>query len=255
MRRSPHPVLVVPGAFTGAWLWEDTFLPYVAARGYDAHAFSFSTHGAGTPAIHGRGLSAYLQDLETVVDALPAPPVMVGYSLGAWVACHFAARRPPAALVLVAPVPPQGMWPLVASVVRRDPVSALKLAGLSLFPPLRFLVSPPRGMISQDVAPERARWCTDRLRAESWRVLAEATVAHPAPPLPPGLAVLAMGFGGDGVVPPALVRDVAARLGAELMLYDGLSHTPSAERGWEVVANDLVTWTDRILAGPRPAGP
>ena len=36
----PVPLLFVHGAFCGAWIWAEKFLPWFAARGYEAHAIS-----------------------------------------------------------------------------------------------------------------------------------------------------------------------------------------------------------------------
>ena len=41
----PTPLLFVHGAFTGAWCWDEHFLPFFAEAGYAAHAVSLSGHG------------------------------------------------------------------------------------------------------------------------------------------------------------------------------------------------------------------
>ena len=45
--RTTHaPLLFVHGAYTGAWCWDEYFLPYFAERGFEAHAVSLRGHGA-----------------------------------------------------------------------------------------------------------------------------------------------------------------------------------------------------------------
>lgn len=39
------PVVLVHGAWHGAWCWEKNFLDYFPARGWETHAFSFRGHG------------------------------------------------------------------------------------------------------------------------------------------------------------------------------------------------------------------
>ena len=39
------PLLFVHGVYTGAWVWDEYFLPYFAAQGYESHAVSLRGHG------------------------------------------------------------------------------------------------------------------------------------------------------------------------------------------------------------------
>lgn len=43
-RRRP-PLLFVHGAFCGAWIWNEHFLPHFADRGWEAYAVSLRGHG------------------------------------------------------------------------------------------------------------------------------------------------------------------------------------------------------------------
>lgn len=106
--RSKTPVLIVPGAFTGAWLWRDTLMPYMAARGFDAWAMNFSSHVQSAWLLHRRGLRDYVNDLQSATNRLPATPVLVANSLGAWVAYHFARQHPPRRLYLFRRFPRTG---------------------------------------------------------------------------------------------------------------------------------------------------
>jgi pimeloyl-ACP methyl ester carboxylesterase len=38
------PVLLVPGALNGAWVWEDNFKPFFESAGFDVHTFEFPSH-------------------------------------------------------------------------------------------------------------------------------------------------------------------------------------------------------------------
>ena len=256
-RRWKNPVLFVPGAFTGAWLWQDTFMPYMAARGFDTWAMTFSSHGQSGWFLHSLGLRDYIEDLRSAINRLPAKPVLVAHSLGAWVAYHFARQDAPKALVLISPVPADGLLSLLLSFLVRDPLSALKLAGIALYPPVRWLGDPPVGIYSADVDRTRAARCTRQLRAESWRALAEACV--PWPLTNPSLSVptLVIGCTGDTIVPAEQVRRTALQLGADLQIHEGFSHALTVEQNWERVAQDMLAWIRRvpgILSSPRLPG-
>jgi pimeloyl-ACP methyl ester carboxylesterase len=78
-----HPLLLVHGAWHGAWCWERAMEGF-AARGFEAHAVSLRGHG-GSPRPPGYARSTIIQyasDLRAAIAAVGPPPVVVGHSLG-----------------------------------------------------------------------------------------------------------------------------------------------------------------------------
>jgi pimeloyl-ACP methyl ester carboxylesterase len=61
-------------------------------------------------------------------------------------------------------------------------------------------------------------------------------------PPPSGLESLVISGGKDRVHPPATVRQVAGRLGAEYVEMAGMSHWLPGEPGWEAVADRILGW-------------
>ncbi len=68
--RFRHPLLMLHGLWTGAWIWRD-FAAYLAHRGWDAFAPSFLTD------VVARDASERLRMLEEIARTLPAPPIVV----------------------------------------------------------------------------------------------------------------------------------------------------------------------------------
>ena len=221
-------------------------MPYAAADGFDAWGVTFRSHTRTGWPLHSLGLGDYLEDLKSAVNRLPAKPVLVAHSLGAWVAYHFARQCAPKALVLISPVPADGILSLFLPLVARDPWSAVRLAGIALYPPVRWLGDPPVGIYSADVDQAGAARCTSQLRGESWRALAEACV--PWPLTNPSLSVptLVIGFTRDGIVTAEQAQRTARQLGADLQIHEGFSHTPTVEHDWERVARDMLAWIRRL---------
>src|ERR1700754_3534580 len=81
------PLLFVHGAWHGAWCWDENFLDYFADNGYRSLAMNLRGHGkspAPKPAQR-RSIANYVDDVESVAQSLPQPPVVIGHSLGGFV--------------------------------------------------------------------------------------------------------------------------------------------------------------------------
>ena len=110
-RRFETPLLFVHGAFAGAWVWDEHFLPYFAAQGYSAHAISLRGHGGseGHERIDWYSIHDYVDDVTEVIRDLGAAPVLVGHSMGGFVVQKYLERHQVPAAVLMCSVPPQGL--------------------------------------------------------------------------------------------------------------------------------------------------
>jgi pimeloyl-ACP methyl ester carboxylesterase len=82
--RSAPPLLLLHGAWHGAWCWE-TALHDFAARGFIAHAVSVRGHGASSPAGITTTIFDYARDVRSALVALGEPPIVVGHSAGGYV--------------------------------------------------------------------------------------------------------------------------------------------------------------------------
>ncbi|WP_298821006.1 alpha/beta hydrolase [Chloroflexus sp.] len=83
---SAPPILLVHGAWHGAWCWRERALPDLAARGLTTHAISLRGHGSSPPAGRFTTICTYVRDVATAVATLPVPPILVGHSAGGYVA-------------------------------------------------------------------------------------------------------------------------------------------------------------------------
>jgi pimeloyl-ACP methyl ester carboxylesterase len=242
------PILLAHGAFCGSWVWDRFAAPFRAA-GHPVVAADLPGHaGNDAPeAALGLSMSDYAGALAAEAAALPAPPVLVGHSLGGLVALMAATLAPVAGLVLLAPSPPWG----VSGSTMEEAVSAVSLYALGPY---------WAQVIQPDYASFR-RFAVDRLpsterralhahmRPESGRALFETlnwwldpfmtTLVDPAKIAAP---VLAIAGGRDVIHPPATVRETARRLGATFEVLPQMSHWLPGEPGWEEVAARCLAW-------------
>lgn len=249
--REPHPapLLFIHGAYTAAWCWEEHFLPWFAERGYAAYAVSLSGHGGSRRSAHldNYAIADYVRDVEAVVAAMPAPPVLIGHSMGGMVVQKYLERQPATAAVLMASVPPQGLWGSAVGLMFQRP---------NLFQDLNLLIAGGRprveslreALFHQPVEESRLHEYHRRCQPESQRAVWDMTVfdlprtaAMHRPPM------LVLGAGEDRLIPPGLVHMTALSLGLKAEIFPDLGHGMMLERDWIIVARRIATWLEENL--------
>lgn len=88
---------------------------WAAARGRACVRFDYSGCGESEGAFLDGTIGRWLADAAAVLDAHPGPTILIGSSMGGWLALLLALARPEAvrALVLIAPAPDFTQWGLV----------------------------------------------------------------------------------------------------------------------------------------------
>jgi pimeloyl-ACP methyl ester carboxylesterase len=200
--------VMVHGAGGGGWewrLWADVFT--VAGAGVFAPDLRPSPRGLAATTF-----ADYRTQVADWLAAAPVPVVAIGASLGGLLVLAAAAEaaRPPAALVLVNPVPPYGIEPRPP---RRTRPAVVRWSQSDLADTMAALPD-------ADVA--TARWAHARWRDESGGVLDEALggieVARPRCP------VLVIASGDDDDIRPVTSRAVAQAFDGDFVTAQGCSH-------------------------------
>jgi pimeloyl-ACP methyl ester carboxylesterase len=234
------PLLFVHGLGHGAWCWEN-WLGRTVEAGYPSYALSLRGHGGSGGRLHTARLGHYVDDVMAVATSLPAPPVLIGHSMGGLVVQRTLARYAARAAVLVAPIPAHPAVASLAAIARRHPSDALRIVvGGSL--PLR-----PEYLfheLDDDAAGNHA----DRCGAESGLVQYQLLMHRPAgPPLgsPP---ILVLATPDDRLVPISGVRRTAARYGAQVVEFPGIGHDLMLDARWREPLDALLDWLPKALA-------
>ena len=244
------PLLFVHGGYSDGWCWDAYFLPWFARQGYAAHALSLRGHGesAGHDTLFVAGLDDFAADVEHVVSQLPAPPVLIGHSMGAAVCERLLATRPTRAVALVAPVPPSGLVGLAARLAAERPDALMQMLQ---FDPSRLsahvLESLRPWYFSDDVEPGILAEATRHFGAESPRALIDLSLRlHWQLPERGDTPLLVLGAAGDRICTPDDVDATARHHGVEAVILPGLAHMMMLERGWEAPARALARWIATI---------
>lgn len=232
------------GAFTGAWCWAEHFLPYFASRGFRACALSLSGHGGspGRDRLDWISISDYVADLEQAVKTVGGDPIIVGHSMGGFVAQKYLERAAPPGVVLMATVPPQGL--LSASL-------ALAFSNPGLFAEVNSMmhhsrVSPDalqKVLFAAPIEADRLRSYYRRMQPESQRAMWDMTFFN-LPQLrrarcPP---MLVLGAERDVLVPAAQAEQAARYYGTEAEIFPAMGHVMMLDADWQQVADRIIGW-------------
>jgi hypothetical protein len=241
------PLLFVHGSGHAAWCWDEHFLEYFAASGFDAHALSLRGHGgsAGRERLRWTGVADYVDDVRSVASGFGRMPVLLGHSLGGLVVQKYLERFEAAGAVLVASSPARGMFRRGLSLACAHPLlflgvyRALDPAVLFRTPSgaRRFLFSP--GLDDERVAAYAAR-----MGPESFRAMQEMTYLLPnvSGIRKRNCPMLVLGASEDALVPPHEVEGTARAYGAPFGVFSSMGHDMMLEPGWEKVAERIRNW-------------
>jgi pimeloyl-ACP methyl ester carboxylesterase len=235
------PLLFVHGAWHGAWCWQERWMPAAAERGWRTYAVSLRGHGGSGGGDHltFSPLRYYEHDVLQAITQLPAPPVLVGHSMGGVVVQHVLERyRSAPAGVLVATVPPRHGLEVLGSFARHHPASLARAltggrpSGEALF-----------GPHADDATVRRTE---ERMGPESWLALQQLVLPRRA--RTSRSPVLVLGGGDDTITPPSALVRTARHYGTKARLFRGMGHDLMLEPAWRDPLDAMLGWLDFTLA-------
>jgi pimeloyl-ACP methyl ester carboxylesterase len=244
----PRPLLFIHGAFTGAWCWEEHFLPFFAEAGYASYAVSLSGHGhsRGREYLDSMSIADYVADVVEAVAGLPAPPVLIGHSMGGFVVQKYLEEHEAPAAVMMCSVPPQGLMSAGFGLMFSNPNLMTDLNRLMGGGPVA-LDSLREALFAQPIAVDDLsrfyRWS----QPESHRAIWDMTLFNlPHPSRMANIPLLVLGAEHDHLIPPSLVEMTADRYGVEAEIFRGVGHGLMLERDWRQPAQRILNWLGEL---------
>lgn len=242
------PVLFIHGAFAGAWMWTETFMPFLAKAGHPCYAVSLRGHGNshGREHIEWHSVADYVDDVKTVIDWLGETPVLVGHSMGGFIVQKFLERHDTPGAALVCSVPPQGLIASQFHLMFQKPqlfaeINRIMAGDYTDTTTLREALF--AGVVDEEML---AVWLT-RMQAESHRAIWDMSMfnlpnlhAMHRPPM------LILGAEHDVLVPAFLVQSTAHTYGLPAHIFRGMGHAVTHEKEWPLVATMLRDWLEEI---------
>ena len=97
-------------------------MDHCASLGYEAHAISLPGHGNSSLTkgyINKYSAKDYVECLSAEIDRISPRPVLIGHSMGGYLTLKYLETNQLPAAVLIASVPPPGLWTFMGRMFRR----------------------------------------------------------------------------------------------------------------------------------------
>lgn len=247
---SPNPpIVLIHGAWHGAWCWQDNFLEYFSQNGWEVHAVSLRGHGnsEGRHRLRWTSIADYVADVAQVVSSLDRPPVLIGHSMGGFVTQKYLESHKVAGAVLLASVPPSGTWQFNLRIICRHPIIWLTANLLMCLYPIvqspdlarEWFFSP--GVSRDAVAKHHAQ-----LQDESYRAALDMLVLNLPKPFLVNTPIAVLGGETDQIFSVSEVMSTAKAYGVEAKIFPAMAHNMMSEPGWKSVAAWILEWATSL---------
>lgn len=239
------PLLFIHGAWHAAWCWDRGFMAYFAARGYPSYALSYRGHGGseGRQWLRWTSVRSFVQDVGDVITRMPAPPVLIGHSMGGLVVQKYLETHTAPAGVLLAAVPPGGVLPFVVYFATRHPLAfARALLSLNLYPVVGTPALAQEILFPPQFDPDQLAAIQARLQDESFIAFLDILAFYLPRPQRVKTPMLFLGGGQDKVFSTQVIRRAARAYGSEAVIFPEIAHDMMLDPGWEQVARHIYTW-------------
>lgn len=242
-RRFETPLVFIHGAFVGAWCWQEHFLPWFAAQGFEVYAPSLRGHGGSDGHLNTSGIQDYVADVASVTDELAVTPVLIGHSMGGLVAQRYLEEYASAATVLMASVPLSGLTESTMRLLTGDPALLAQMALMQAVPSAVDPEVAQRAMFSEALGDELLAHYAAAVQPESQRAIWDMTMGTlPRPWRVPDHPMFVMGAEEDSLFRPDEVRRTSEAYGAPVHIEPAMAHAMMVEPGWEGIAARIRDW-------------
>jgi pimeloyl-ACP methyl ester carboxylesterase len=244
------PVLLVHGAFTGAWIWTDQFLPALLSHGRRVAAVSLRAHGRSQGRGLGRSatLADYARDIRRAMAELAEPPIVIAHSLGALLIQRLLGTVRMRAMVLLTPLPPEGLLLIGSTFFVARPHIWLAVANATFGSDAaarKSLESARRLVFSDRLSADEVRRYWSMMVGESPQALIEAHLPHAAiPAYCLGVPTLVVAADEDPLIDRTTTLRTAAYHAAEHMVAADSGHLLPIEPTAAKIVARVLDWIE-----------
>lgn len=244
------PILLVHGAWHGAWCWEDNFLPFFAGHGFDVSALDLRGHGQSPArkAMRWNRIRDYVDDVLSMVETFDRPPVVIGHSMGGLVCQHLMHRTDRlGGIGLLATVPSSGVWKTTANIALLRPIDFAKVnLFLSLYPLVAEPAKAKHMFLDAGANESETKAFAARLTDESWLGFIDMLLLDLPKKGGADVPMLIVGGEKDTLFPPASQHHTARFYGCDCHIVPDAPHDLMLSKHWQVAAGHFMNWVEGI---------
>ena len=246
---SKPSILLVHGAWHGAWCWQDSYLDYFSDAGHETWAMDLRGHGnsGNSKPLRLTTIGDYIKDVIAVIAAMPDTPIVIGHSMGGLVCQHLLNKDVNIkGLGLLASLPHYGVSGAKLK------VHFLQQIKSTLTWSLRPLVSNPENAKHMFLEPDADQKTVDRLNNNLgdeayFAFLGMLIFALPKKPEPPTKTpICVIGGGADTTVAVEHQEKLAARFNVLPHILAGEPHNLMMSKNWHKSADVFLEWIDGL---------
>ncbi len=238
-------LLLLHGMWHGAWVWEEKFIPYLMRLDRSIVVFSLSGHGSSSSSkpFNLLRIKDYVNDLAEVADALPLAPIIVGHSMGGYILQKYLETHTPSGAVLMASVPPTGIWGGTFRVLRKFPFIFLKsVLTLHLKTIINSVSRYNYLMCSGRCPEEEVMQCLQKIDSESFLAYQDMLGLNRIHLKEIVCPFLLLGGEKDVAVSVTDLEQTERRYKAQVHLFKEMGHNLMLEPGYKSVADRITSW-------------
>lgn len=239
-------ILFIHGAWHGKWCFEKYFCDYFKQQGFDVHAIDLPEHGEKFTSIGKQrwcSIDDYVAAVADFAQTLPEPPIVVGHSMGGFVVQKYLEQHPAAAGILMASVPPAGVWRITLNMARHYPLRFLQTnLTMSLWPLTNTPELAREHFFSPDIPAADLQTYFQKLHGESFRAFLDMLLFKLPRPKRVNVPMLVLGAANDTIFSQKEVRATAAAYQTEATIFPNMAHDMMLEPDWQRVADTICSW-------------
>ncbi len=248
------PLLFLHGMLCTASCWDVYFLDYFARHGFASHAVNLRGHGKseGGEKLRWTRIDDFVEDVSTVVEQLPSPPVMIGHSMGGFITQKYLEDHNLPAAVLLSSPSPTGLLPTAIRKARRHPLAFAKVnLTLSLLP---FIATPQLArdaFFSEDLPEQQLLQYWEEMQDDSFLAFLDMVALNLPRPGRIKTPILVLGAAHDNMLMPNEIEATAQAYNTQAIIIPNVAHNSMLEAQWQLVADQILAWlSERGLPTP-----
>ena len=249
---SETPILFVHGMWHGAWCWHTHFLPYFEKKGIKAFALSLSNHANSQrrKSFNLLRINDYVKDVEQIVDALDKKPILIGHSMGGFIVQKYLENNSARGAVLMAFVPPFGIWGGTLSVLKNFTGAFLK-ANVTLN--LKHIVNSnykyKHILCSEEFSDKNIEEYQKLVDSESYFAYVDMlglNLVNVKKVKKNKTPFLIMGGGKDAAISRKSVLKTAKIYNTEAVIFEDMPHMMMLSPDYSKVADRMINWIENL---------